>query len=174
MNFAPFDIAPFDAFYAPPAPPAGGYRDRQLLALVADLLRATGEFDEVTTWGLPEARGSGAQEDRLAALELRGWEESDQSNDYAGIPQDRTVAFALTILVRIADPDPRDDEADRLLNVAMNALNGASLAGANYPDRTRLRRGAWLPARAPERRLVAQGQFTYPVPDFPDHQADPD
>jgi hypothetical protein len=154
------------AVSAPPPPAEAAVRDRTLLRVAADLLEATGQFDAVVTTGPPEERGRSAADDRMACLELQGWEEDDQANDYDATTQHRLVTFLLLVIVRIDDADLRDDEADRLVQVASNALNGTSLLGVTQPSGTRLRRGRWLPPAGDERRVAVQGQFTYLIDDF--------
>jgi hypothetical protein len=70
------------------------------------------------------------------------------------------------VVVRLDDPDMRDDECDRLVCVAQNALTGISLGGQTFFDKTRLMAGKYLPAVAPERRCLCVGQFAYDIPDF--------
>jgi hypothetical protein len=165
-------ISPLPPDPSPPPPPAPGpspYRDRTLLHAIADRLRATGQWDEVLTTGPPEDKGASAASVKLACLELAAFDEFDLLDDYASITQERNVRYTLLVLVRDQDADTRDDEADRLCNVASNALNGVSIAGQTVADKTRLRRGVWQPAAAPERRIVVQGEFTYLVDDFSLH-----
>lgn len=176
-----FPQAYFPPTYFPPTyfpsgspPSAVAFRDRHMLKLIAAALVATGEFDDVRTSGPPEERGTPSEESRLATLELKGWREEDQSNDYAAVIQDRTITFTLVIAVRHEDPDLRDDEADRLCQVCANAINGRSFGGVNIPDHTRLLSGVYHPAQSPERRLTCQGRLVYSVSDFGTHAANPD
>ena len=150
------------------------YRDRQIVKLIADALRATGEFDEVRTAGLPEVQGSGSDEARLASLEIVSWDESDQFTDTDVNPLNRTVRFRLTILVRMEDPDMRDDECDRLYCASANAFVGHVFGGVTYSYYSRLNRGNWLPANPPERRMAVLGQFTYGITDFGTRNTQPD
>jgi hypothetical protein len=159
---------------APPPPPpppvaVAAYRDYQFLRILADLLAATDEFDEVRTGGLPELQGASAAADRLACLELAGWEDRDNYDDPDSVPQIRTVHYWLHLLVRAEDPDLRDDETDRLLAVAVNTLNGVALGATSYPNKSRLSRGHWLDAAGPERRMKVAGQFVYEVDDYSLH-----
>jgi hypothetical protein len=142
------------------------YRDRDILKAIAGLIRNTNQFDDVFTWGMPEFQGSSASEVKVACVEITNFEEHTQADDFAAIPQDRTIYFDITVLVRMNDPDLRDDEADRLVNVCANALTGQSILGQTVLDWTRIARGRWLKATAPERRVVCSSQCTYTVFDY--------
>ena len=155
------------------APVPSPQRDRSFLRLIATLLRATDEFQDVTTSGLPEDVGRSAESYRHASLELTGFEETPYGTDHTYVPRLRTVTFVLTIGVRDQDSDVRDDELDRLGNIAKNAINGQSLAGANYPALTYLgRKGSYLSMKGIERRLQIAGTFAYDVPDWNLHNTD--
>jgi hypothetical protein len=143
-----------------------GLDDYQYLRLIAERLGDTGEFDEVTTTGLPEGMGGSADDARLACLELATWQDVDLYSDPDATPQVRTVHYHLHILVRSEDPDVRDDEVDRLAAVAGAALNGASLGDASFTGKMRLSRGRWLTAAGPERRMHVNGEFSYLIPDL--------
>lgn len=146
---------------APAPAPAPTVRDRTILRLIADALAATGEFDEVCTTGLPERTGRTAGDARLASLELVSFKERELATDPDTAPRERTVRYHCYLLVRVEDPDARDDEVDRLANVAANAVDGQTFAGITLRSFTTLDAGQYLPAAAPERRLVMTGQFVY-------------
>jgi hypothetical protein len=144
-------------------------RDRDFLRLVRDALEATNEFHEVTTRGLPEDAGGSAESLKLAALSLAGFTEQTWFNGGAGVPQYREVQFTLTVLVRDPDPDACADEADRLGAVAADAVNGRSLGGLTFTDKTRLTGGKYLPSATPEVRLQIAGTFAYDLADYTGH-----
>lgn len=140
------------------------YRDRQILHLIAGILRDTGQFELVTTSGLPEVQGQPAEAATLATLEIDSWDE----DKFADEPVDafsyfRTVRYTLTIHVRNADPDARDDEADRLAAVCGNALVGENYGGEMIETYSTLQKGTYQPAASVERRLKIAGQFAYDV-----------
>jgi hypothetical protein len=140
------------------------YRDRQILALAAGLLRETNQFALVTTSGLPEVQGQPAEAAALASLELDGFDEEK----FADEPVDsfsytRTVRYTLTLIVRNSDPDARDDEVDRLAAVCGNALVGENYGGETIETYSTLAKGTYLAAAAPERRLKLTGQFAYDI-----------
>lgn len=148
-------------------------RDRTYLYLIRDLLVATGAFDEVRTSGRPEDAGVGSYDVKLASLELDGFVETDEYDDDDATPSIRRVNFTLWIMARVGtDPDLRDDECDRLQQVASNAINGQSFGATAYYGYTRIKGGKYERATGPERRLACAGQFAYEIPDFDAHDAD--
>jgi hypothetical protein len=148
-------------------------RDRGILKLIKVALDGTGQFEKVTTSGLPEEAGQSASNLALAGLELAAFSEITQANDYHAVPQQRSVDFLLYIHVRHPEPDTRDDLVDYLQNVAANAINGQPLGGVTYADWTRLGRGQWMQATGTERRLVCRGTFVYDIPDYAAHDDTP-
>mgnify|MGYP000906379969 CR=1 FL=1 len=144
-----------------PAP----YRDRDFLRAIAKRLNDTGQFDAVTTSGPPEDRGQSAENLKLAGLELASFIEVSAESDYAALPQRRTVSYTLHLYVRNPDPDARDDELDRLAQVAGNALTFAGLLSENAPDLCTCGRGNYGAGTSVERRLTMYGSFVYLIPD---------
>lgn len=159
-----------------PAPRVTGVRDRPILRLIAAALLDTGEFHDVTTGGLPEDAGGSAEAYRLASLEITGFNEDRVTlgSDANGTPCLRTCRFNLTVQVRDPDADARDDEADRLAQVASNAINGKSFGGETFCDLTRLGDARYLPATGPERRLQQSGSFAYDITDYGTRNTEPD
>lgn len=145
------------------------YRDRQILKAIGTLLTATGAFDEVRTSGLPADRGLPSSDGKLVVLDLDQWQDRDRSDDPDATPQDRDVTFLCYVCVRMEDPDMRDDELDRLVQTATNAINGQSVLGVTLPEWTRLLAGKWMPPTAPERRVICRGSFRYLLDDFDSH-----
>lgn len=150
----------------PVTPTKSGVRDRELLKSLAVLLRATNQFDEVTTTGLPEKRGRSAQMVRLASLELTGWGEESIGCDAVSLSIERTVDYRLTIHVRDGDADERDDEADRLYTVAANVLSATTLDNQLFADKSYLLSGRYVATDGPERRMEARGRFSYEISSF--------
>jgi hypothetical protein len=149
-----------------PPPAVAPYRDRDYLRFCRDLLELTDEFGLVTTSGLPESDGQSAEVQKLASLELKGYREDHLGSDYNAQPLLRSVEFLLTIHVRDPDPDARDDELDRLAQVAGNALVGKPLGGESLAPFTQLGRGVYEAAQGPERRLRVLGTFVYEISDW--------
>ena len=149
-------------------------RDWDVLDDVNTKLKATGEFDGVYRGALPEARGQAAADKYAAAVSLLDWEETDLSDDAAGVQSTRTVRWQLTLMVREDDPELRERSLDRLLNVCQVTLDGQSLAGGlTIPDWTRLRKGAYQKAEPPQQAMVVTGEFAYWVEGFAGHDVTP-
>lgn len=149
------------------------YRDRQYLKIIAGLLVETGQFDAVTTTGPPEDRGQTAEYLKLAGLELAGFKEETWASEPTGPSYLRTVQYLLYLHVRDPDPDARDDEIDRLAQLAANAVVAQELGGESVFQATTLARGQYQAAVAPERRLKIAGEFQYVLESPSDRNADP-
>lgn len=147
--------------------PQSPYRDRTILKLVQSLLRDTQAFDAVLTVDIPESL-EGSDRRKLAGLSIGGWKET---TDFDGDPTpcERLVQFWLTIAVRHSDPESRDDEVDRLSQVASNAINNQKLGGVVAYQRTRLFKAQWLPAEGVERRAKILGEWTQLLDNVTDH-----
>jgi hypothetical protein len=150
--------------------PAHGYRDWYVLEAIRDLLQETRQFDDVYLSELPEARGRGAGELKVAVLEPNDWEELDESDDPDDVQDTVRMRFKLTIIVRAEDPELRDREVDRLVNICKNTIDGQPIVlGQTIPGWTKLRRGKWDPAKAPERRQTITGETAYWVDGETEH-----
>jgi hypothetical protein len=136
-------------------------RDRDVRAAVAAALEATRAFDGVYLAGLGDLAGRPAGSLRSVFIEPdqiqfdSRWDNVDQP----GLVAD--ARLSLTVLARDEEPLPRDEAAERLINVAANALNGRPLAGLTLPAFTRLVGLQWLPAQPPERRIRATFAYRY-------------
>ncbi len=71
--------------------------------------------------------------------------------------------MTVTLLARNDDAQLRDEQAEQLLDVLANAVNGVSLAGITLPGKTLVTAWQWRPAMAPERRIAATVSFQYLV-----------
>ena len=147
-------------------------RDRPILRHLAQLLRDTGQFHRVTTTGEVERKGESAEHYKFATLSLTGFTEQP----WAGDPDEdtvvqRTVTYQLVIAVRDEDPDCRDDELDRLVQVAHNTLGGRSYSDATESEQSYLTGGRYLPAVSPQREAVLTGQWVQMVEDWNQHYA---
>ncbi len=139
-------------------------RERDVRNAIRDALLATNAFgDAVWITGLPEDSGSAASDLLAAAIEPQstnlntGW---DAQTD-GGLCYSSTVT--VTLLARNDDAQLRDEQAEQLLDVLANAVNGVSLAGITLPGKTYVSAWAWRPAMAPERRIAATVSFQYLV-----------
>ena len=148
-------------------------RDRSILKLMRDALAATNQFDQVLTTGDPEQAGASADAARFASFEIHTFKEVDDYDDDGATPQIRTVHFTLYVITRNEDPDTRDDECDRLVQVASNAISGQSFGGATFPNLTRLGTGKYKPVTGSERRCEVAGVFAYLIDNYDAHNTDP-
>ena len=138
-------------------------RDRDVRNAMQAALAATGAFDAVWLWGLPEAHGSGASRLAIATIEPVSSVQDDRWDSAATGSLVVTSQVAITLLARHEDPQTRDENAELLLDVVANALNGQSLAGFTIPELTRLASWRWSPPSAPERRVEAIFGYQYIV-----------
>lgn len=157
-------------------------RDWVVLERIAALIRAAddakpggGGFHEVATSGLPEDHGTSAEYYRKLSLELVGWSERDLSGEPGRSALiERTVEFRVVVMVRDADPTRRDSEADRLQNLATNAVRQARQDGWLVPDKTMLARGRYALAQGVERRIDLSGRACYLIDAVAGRDAAPD
>jgi hypothetical protein len=146
----------------PPVTPVVTIRDRQILKRFAEKLVERDRFHEVGTAGLPEQKGASAEHYRKVSMDVRSFVEVPRwSEPGRGLTVERVVDFALVIHVRDADPDVRDDEADRLYVIAANTISQEKLDSQLVQDKTWLNRGRYLLTDGIERRIECTGQFTY-------------
>src|SRR6266446_811254 len=87
-------------------------------------LTATGAFDGVWIWGLPENYGTGASERAAAAIEPVSSTQDDRWDSEPGGGLLIASQVRITLLYRHEDPQLRDEGAELLLDIAANALNG--------------------------------------------------
>lgn len=138
-------------------------RDRDVRNAIHDALVATGAFDGVWIWGLPEDFGTGSC--RLAAAAIEP-ESSNQDDRWDGGQDTGLVVSSLvrlTLLYRHEDPQLRDEGTELLMGTAADALNGQSLAGLTLPDLTRFVSWQWQAPTPPERRITAKFSYAYIV-----------
>jgi hypothetical protein len=138
-------------------------RDRDVRNAIQVALTASGAFDGVWIWGLPENYGSGSSQLAAAAIEPVSSSQDDRWDGGSETGLVVTSIVNLTLLYRHDDPQLRDEGAELLLNTTANALNGQSLAGLTLPDLTRLTTWRWLPPTPPERRVTAVFTYQYLV-----------
>lgn len=152
------------------------YRDAPLLDLIAAAVAGTKEFDLVTTHGLPEAEGVGADLSAVAVLELSGFESDFDTlgDDYDLTPQLHTASFTVTLIVRDQDLRRCRSELDRLRSVVKNVINKQSFGDVTVPMLTCLLRGTYQPHNGVEQRLEIEGQLAYYLDDWTLHNEDVD
>ncbi|MGC8638733.1 MAG: hypothetical protein ACP5XB_02510 [Isosphaeraceae bacterium] len=138
------------------------FRERDIRIAIHDLLEQTDAFDGVYLTGLPEARGEPADDAQAVSIEPSKTTSSDVSDDDNGDLL-LTCQVDLVFLARHENPWVRDENVERLLNVAADALSGQSLGGATIPAKTRIVAWTWQKPAAPERRITAALQFQYLV-----------
>jgi hypothetical protein len=138
-------------------------RERDVRNAIRDAVSRTGHFDGVYLSGLPEDYGFGASSTAVAVIEpdatnhVAGWD----SQIEGGL--DFRASVKLTLIARDRDGQARDEAAELLLDVAVNAIQGVSLAGFTVPGRTMDVAWRWLRPAAPERRIVVSIAYDYLV-----------
>ena len=139
-------------------------RDRDVRNAIQTALAATGAFDGVWIWGLPENYGTGASQLAAAAIEPQASQQDDKWDSQTAGGLVVTSQVRITLLYRNDDPQLRDEGAELLLDTAANALNGTDLvAGFTLPAFTRFRSWTWQTPVPPERRIVAAFEYQYEI-----------
>ncbi len=138
-------------------------RDRDVRNAIHDALLATGAFDGVWIWGLPEDYGTGASQLAAAAIEPESSTQEDRWDSAPGGGLIITSRVTLTFLGRNDDPQLRDEAVELLFDTAANALNGQSLAGLTLPQLSRFLSWRWEKPVAPERRITCTFAYSYIV-----------
>lgn len=138
-------------------------RDRDVRNAIQAALLATGLFDAVWIWGLPEDYGDGSSKMSACAIEPVSGKEEDlwDTEPTGGIII--WGVLRLTIVSRAEDPQARDESAELLLNTAMNALNGTSLASLTMPEHTKFASWKWEKPVNVERRITTTFNYRYIV-----------
>lgn len=150
-------------------------RDRQILKRLGALLAAANQFHAVGTAGIPEEKGASAENYRAISMDVTGFSESSQwSEPDRAVTLLRKVAIKVVIHVRDADPDARDDEADRLYCLAANTIGQQSLDRWLIADMCHLSQGRYLLTDGTERRIECTGQIAYLVAGHAGRHVTPD
>jgi hypothetical protein len=148
-------------------------RERDIRIAARDALVATREYDNVWLHWLKEAAGEMAADVRGIGIEP---EKTLALTSFDAAPGGGWIyetQIGLEVLVRMTDIELRDAEAERLLNVARNTLNGNDLGGLAMAQFTIVASWAWVAAVPPQRTIHAilkaryieenwQGQDTTP------------
>ena len=141
-------------------------RERDVRTAACQALAATGAFESVYPYAMPEDRGRRAGDLRAAVVApINGSNTQEYDDITTGRPLCR-MTFHVIVLARDDDAQTRDEAADRLLSVVKNALNGVSLAGLTFPFTTMVRSVQWLQPTPPERSVRAVVEAAYEVPDW--------
>jgi hypothetical protein len=138
-------------------------RDRDVRNAIRDALIATGAFDGVWIWGLPEDHGIGASQLAAAAIEPESSTQEDHWDSAPGGGLIITSRVTLTFLQRNDEPQLRDEAVECLFNSAANALNGQSFGGLTLPQLSRFLLWRWEKPVAPERRITSTFSYSYIV-----------
>jgi hypothetical protein len=138
-------------------------RDRDVRNAMQAALVATGAFDGVFVWGLPEDYGSGASNASLAVIEPESSTQEDRWDAAPGSGLFITSRVTITLIYRDEDPQLRDEAAELLLDTAANALNGQGLADLTLPQLTRFVSWRWEKPDPPERRIASIFSYQYIV-----------
>lgn len=142
-------------------------RERDIRNAINEALTATNQFDAVWIWGLPENYGTGASNQKSAAIEPMNTSETDLYDDEPEGAIVYTCNMVITLLYRHEEPQLRDEGAELLLTTAQNAVNGSALMAFNLPDllpaKTRFTGWTWQPPESAERRIRATFQATYMI-----------
>jgi hypothetical protein len=138
-------------------------RDRDVRNAIQAALVATGAFDAVWIWGLPEDYGTGASSLAAAAIEPVSSVQSDRWDSQTAGGLVVTSQITITFLYRHEDPQLRDEACELLFDTAADALNGQCFAELTLPGLTRFTSWRWEKPAAPERRIGAVFSYAYIV-----------
>jgi len=138
-------------------------RDRDVRNAIHDILLATGAFDGVWIWGLPEDFGTGGSQLAAVAIEPQSSVLEDRWDSAPGGGLVITSRLTITLIQRDDDPQLRDEAAERLFELTAGALNSQCLSGLTLPQFSRFLDWRWEKPVAPERRIVATFSYSYIV-----------
>jgi hypothetical protein len=136
-------------------------RDRDVRNAIQAAMAATGSFDNVYVWGLPENYGSGASNVALAVIEPDSSMQDDRWDAAPSGGLNVTSRVTITLFYRAEDPQVRDEALELLFDTAANALNGQCLADLTLPQFTRFVSWKWQPPAPPERRITTVFSYQY-------------
>ena len=137
-------------------------RDWDIFAAIATMIRTTGSFDEVAISDPPELSGRKASYRAIAVIMPGSGDESAEGFDDPDETQRvRRVSWQLMVIARDKEPEIRDRLAEQLLNSARDAIDDRCIAGQTIVGETHVFKDRYLPAIPPERRLIADGTFSY-------------
>lgn len=147
-------------------------RDRDVRNAIKVLLDETKQFDVVSLKGLPSEYGTAAGALKLAIVQPDTIAQSDRwdATDQIGLHVDSTIT--ITILARNEDPQERDELAENLMLIAIDEIQGKSLAGMTAPDLTRFVRAKFVTPKVPERKIVCTFMYSYIVDNWSGYEPD--
>lgn len=144
-------------------------RERDIRNAMYSLIEATGEFDYLpigrgtTAWAPAAAATKSLSIEPFTGRHVPKWDEAA----FDGLEND--VRLKVTITAADDDPQLRDELAERLYNLACNALNNQALPGGGdittMPMFTGFETYRWLPPVHPNRQIEAIFVFRYLLPD---------
>jgi hypothetical protein len=146
-------------------------RERDIRNAIRSALVATDAFDDggVVLWGFRDASDQGADRTRAVSI-LPGPGKEDDKWDGVLDGQMLEMDHArLIIRVRDEDIQKRDEDADRLLNICKDALNGAALntvlgEPVIYPQWTKIISWDWREPTPPQREIECVFQYLFDAP----------
>lgn len=133
-------------------------RERDVRNAMRDALLATSAFDDVLIGRDVEDYGAGGigawcRIDPIGDSGRGMWDEGDEL--------EVTSKVKITITARHEDQQMRDEMAERLVNVARNAINDQSHASLTMPGLTGFDSARWLPPKHPARQVEATFSYRY-------------
>lgn len=146
-------------------------RERDIKEAIRAALEATGEFDGIFLFGFADASDSEAEAVRAVSILPMGFKEDDKWDGVLDGQMLEMGRLKIVIRVREGNAPIRDSEADRLLSVLRNAVNGRALnilIGEDflYPQWTKITEGNWKDPLPPERDIECTFQYLYDAPDW--------
>lgn len=147
-------------------------RDKDVRLAMRDLLEKTNAFDEVSLKGLPEDWGSRAGSSKISFVEPLNYTQTDLWDGGPNTGSTANNQATITIAVRDSDPQACDEKCELLLQTAIDAIQGQSLANLTVCDHTRFVRAQFQKRVAPERRLVATFAYEYIIDAWDGYEID--
>jgi len=147
-----------------PTPTSAAANEDDVRMGAVALLEATGAFDEVYPYSMPEERGRRAGDRCVAVVEPAPGRASTIGDDLSTGEAIVTMRFVVTVIARHEDAQVRDRKANRLIGIVQNALNGRSLAGLTLAQKTWVREWTWERETPPERRIRLNAEADYLAP----------
>lgn len=144
---------------------ANTQRERDARDWIKRTLEATNAFDAIYAGAFAKADGHSSGDHLAASIEPVDATNSDPWSGDGAIADFVDVRLRITFYARARDGLDCDDAAERLYNLAYNALTGSNLGGLAMPAFSKFSRPAWKDAKAPERRIEATFSYRYLVDD---------
>lgn len=149
-------------------------RDKDVRNDIKHRLEATNAFDEVSLKAPQEDFGSRAGNLKFALVKPFSYAQQDL---WDGGPETGllvTSQFNLTIMVRNSDPTEGDELCELLMNIAIDAIQGKSLAELTNPDQTVFVRAQFQKYVAPTSTLVCIFSYKYIIDGWSNYATEDD